>query len=59
LSFWQGQLFPRTPSRTTITITTITIAKFLESLRGPGHRAGSFFFARKDLLAINIFQRKY
>jgi hypothetical protein len=39
-----------------VVITVITIAKFSELARRPGHRAGSFFLVRKLLSAWSVFE---
>jgi len=39
-----------------VVIIVITIAKFFELARRPGHRAGSFFLARKVLPVVSVFE---
>jgi hypothetical protein len=58
-SFWLGRWFLLTPRPIIVVVTiviTITIAKFSELARRPGHCAGSFFLARKVLLAVERFR---
>jgi hypothetical protein len=57
-SFWLGRWFLPTPRPIIIVviIIAITIAKFFELARRPGHCAGSFFLARKVLPAVERFR---
>jgi hypothetical protein len=55
-SFWLGRWFLPTPRPIIVVIIiAITIAKFSELARRPGHCAGSFFLV---LPAISVFERK-